>query len=747
MHQVWGTFARRVAALALVGALAAGCTPIAAVSSKSQPIDADGAVTGPARDPRDASANSGESTIVTATAPCSEDGARACGGRGVREVYVCQAGSWVPSEPCRATERCQAEPGKDQGTCLAMAPECSGQQPGVLFCDGDVRKVCDDLISSRVVPCGNLLRCMPSETGAGCSCTMGAFDPGDGKGCQVATSCNTANGGCDPLTECGMDVSGKPTCTACPIPYVGDGSKGCIPQLVALTPSCGELSPPLTSGIYEYRLKVPLHCHSLQLTAEAPPNTVIEIDGRPVDALLGWTSDLLDVGTNSMKVVVTADSGKNNAYQLSVERTGAETDFIKASNASLGDGFGFAVAAQGNTLVVGAPYEDSAAGGVDGDQSDNRATNSGAAYVFVRLGDSWTQQGYLKAESPTAGDHFGTSVAISGDTIVVGAPRNDPAQWGVVAPTTTGSAYTFARTGDKWAAQGTLEPSSPNSRPDLFGYRVAVSGETAVIGAPDESNTGLGGGAVYAFDRANGAWAMTQRVQPIMPIIPSAFGFAVTIEGDTLIVGAPQDATVARAAGSAYVFARSGGMWHEIKHLQEPQPIEQATFGLAVAILGPKLLVSAAALDLLQRPTPPGEVYFYELVAGDWKQREVYMGPDPFSVDLFGGAVALTNSTFLFGGNGDSSASRGPNGDPKSRDSWRSGAAYVFGEQRDHTWAMSAYLKASNADRDDAFGQAVAITDEMIVVGAPSESSDSKGLGGNPSSNAAANSGAVYVYR
>jgi hypothetical protein len=309
-----------------------------------------------------------------------------------------------------------------------------------------------------------------------------------------------------------------------------------------------------------------------------------------------------------------------------------------------------------------------------------------------------------------------------------------------------GIAYAYVRRGDTWSLEGTLAPNTTN-RPDLFGFRVAVDQDTALVGAPDESNTGLGGGAVYSFTRSAGSWSLTQRVEPNMPIIPSAFGFGVAIQGDTMIAGAPQDATVARAAGSAYVFNRSNGMWRETQHLQEAEPIEQETFGLSVAILGKRALISAAALDLLQRPTPPGEVYLYELEGGSWTQKDIFMRADPFSVDLFGGSIALSETAFIFGCNGDSSSSRGPNGDPKNKDSWRSGAAYLFGQQRDARWTMSAYMKASNADADDAYAQTVAATATMLFVGAPSESSDSKGLGGNPNSNAAANSGAVYVYR
>src|SRR5438128_1322177 len=105
--------------------------------------------------------------------------------------------------------------------------------------------------------------------------------------------------------------------------------------------------------------------------------------------------------------------------------------YLKASNTDAGDDFGFAVAISGDTVVVGAAGEDSNATGVDGDGTNNSASNSGAAYVFVRSGTMWSQQAYLKASNTDAGDDFGFAVAISGDTVVVGAPGEDSNATGV----------------------------------------------------------------------------------------------------------------------------------------------------------------------------------------------------------------------------------------------------------------------------------------------------------------------------
>jgi len=197
----------------------------------------------------------------------------------------------------------------------------------------------------------------------------------------------------------------------------------------------------------------------------------------------------------------------------------AQQAYLKASNtktyyASSVDDFGWSVAVSGDTVVVGTPFEDSNATGVDGDQSDTSAPNSGAAYVFVRNGTTWTQQAYLKASNT---EHwFGVSVSVSGDTIVVGAPYENSSATGVdgdqsdLSAPGAGAAYVFVRNGTTWSQQAYLKASNTGAG-DSFGTSVAVSGDTVVVGAINEKSnaTGVNGdesdnsafdpGAAYIF--------------------------------------------------------------------------------------------------------------------------------------------------------------------------------------------------------------------------------------------------------
>src|SRR4026208_2566229 len=149
--------------------------------------------------------------------------------------------------------------------------------------------------------------------------------------------------------------------------------------------------------------------------------------------------------------------------------------YLKASNARSNNFFGGSVAASGDTAVVGAYYESSNATGVNGDGSNNSASRSGAAYIFVRSGTDWIQQAYLKASNTGANDEFGYRGAISGDTIVISAPYEDSNAAGVNGNGSnnsfqdSGAAYVFVRSGTQWTQQAYLKASNPGGE-DYFGW-------------------------------------------------------------------------------------------------------------------------------------------------------------------------------------------------------------------------------------------------------------------------------------
>src|SRR6185295_4552712 len=185
--------------------------------------------------------------------------------------------------------------------------------------------------------------------------------------------------------------------------------------------------------------------------------------------------------------------------------------------------FAYTVAVSGDTVVVGAPDEDSSATGVNGNQIHNQAQSAGAAFVFVRSGTTWSQQAYLKASNTGTNDFFGISVAVAGDTAVGSAYEEDSSATGVNGDQVnnnaqdSGAAYVFARSGTTWSQQAYLKASNTGAG-DTFGFSVALSGDTVVVGAiaEDSSATGVNGdqsnngdgdsGAAYVYVRDGTTW-------------------------------------------------------------------------------------------------------------------------------------------------------------------------------------------------------------------------------------------------
>ena len=283
--------------------------------------------------------------------------------------------------------------------------------------------------------------------------------------------------------------------------------------------------------------------------------------GGPI-ALAG---DLLAVGASSEDSKATGingDENDNGAFNSGAvyvfSRTNgswAQEAYVKASNTEARDGFGWNVALDGDTLVVGAPGEDSSATGFNGDQGNNNAADSGAVYVFTRGNGGWTQQAYLKASNTGAGDRFGSSVALAGNTLVVGAPSEASKATGINGDesdnnaSNSGAAYVFTRANGVWTQQAYIKASNSEAG-DSFGGRVALSGETLIVGAPSEASSATGindnakqgdnsarnSGAAYVFTRANGVWTQQAYMKASNSEAGDNFGGRVAVTGNTFAV-------------------------------------------------------------------------------------------------------------------------------------------------------------------------------------------------------------------
>ncbi|MCB1204999.1 MAG: FG-GAP repeat protein, partial [Verrucomicrobiae bacterium] len=246
------------------------------------------------------------------------------------------------------------------------------------------------------------------------------------------------------------------------------------------------------------------------------------------------------------------------AYPITIDPV-AQQAYLKSANTGAGDQFGITVSVSGDTVVVGAPFEDSNTTGVDSvPNDDGTANNSGAVYVFVRSGGIWSQQAYLKASNTEANDSFGISVSVSGDTLVAGATGEASKSTGVDSVPDddgsarfSGAAYVFFRSGGIWSQQAYLKASNTGAF-DQFGYSVSVSGDTVVVGAagedskstgvdsvPDDDGTANFSGAAYVFTRSGGTWSQQSYLKASNTGVNDGFGLSVSVSGDTVIVGAP----------------------------------------------------------------------------------------------------------------------------------------------------------------------------------------------------------------
>jgi hypothetical protein len=681
---------------------------------------------------------------------CEALGAVACSGEMSRVPLRCEdaisdAGVmrvWRAEPQCKEGELCDTTLASDlRGMCRAIAPECIGHSPNDVFCAQDTMLVCASMFKSDIRPCVEHARCVDTNKNAMCACRTG-FVQNDAEDCVVATDCTTENGGCDKLTQCTMQ-GGQPVCSICPDGFFGDGKSGCSALLDGLGLSQGTLSPAFSPDVTEYTVKVPLLVQRLTLTPSAPGAGRIAINGEEVVSGSKWSTPTLPLDDYIIDLSLSAPmSGTVRSYKVHVVRSGGQTAYIKASNTDASDRFGISVDMDGDTLVVGAVYEDSAATGVNGDQASQASADSGAAYVFVRRAGRWEQQAYLKAGDATAHDCFGTNVAIAGNTIAVGATGLDVYGLGNPAPTRPGSVYVFERKDGIWRQTQRLLPSG-GALGDLFGFGLNMDRDTIVAGGPREG----GSGAAYVFVRSAEGWREQTRLVPKKPSANSSFGAAVGVAGDMAIVAAYDDGTERSGAGSANVFVRSGETWSETQRLIPNPSADGASFGYSVALTADALLIGApriASITTLSQTTS-GEVFAYQREGNIWQQTQVLKATVARASDSFGSALAAYADSAVIGACGDISSGRGVGAEPSSRDSIYSGAGYLFARQGTK-WAPSLYIKASNTNTTDSFGFGAAISESAAVLTAVWEASAAKGINGDETNNSAATSGAAYVF-
>ena len=424
---------------------------------------------------------------------------------------------------------------------------------------------------------------------------------------------------------------------------------------------------------------------------------------RPTGEIVSATPRLAPPGRPEGLSAAAGDGQIELSWERSYDVTITEYQVVQsvmakltASDGKADDEFGYSVAMAGDTIVVGAR----------GDNGD-----TGAAYVFTKGSGGW-RQAKLKAPDAAPGDRFGHSVAVDGNTVVIGAYQDDANGSG------SGSAYVFTKDSDGWSQVAKLTASDP-AEDDRFGYSVAVDGDTIVVGAYQDDDNGSSSGSAYVFTKSGGVWGNdpgsgTDRVETAKLAASDAaefdyFGHSVAVDGDTIVVGA-RGATTTN--GAAYVFSKpTNGPWVDTNTAAKLTASGGAAgdqFGAAVAVYEDTVVVGAPRRDRAK-----GSAYVFSKPGTGWVDTNTaakLTASDGAANDEFGFSVAVDGNTIVVGAyqdddNGLQSGSAYVFSKPASG-GWA-------------TATETAKLTASDGVANDEFGFSVAVDSESVMAGAP----------------------------
>jgi len=409
------------------------------------------------------------------------------------------------------------------------------------------------------------------------------------------------------------------------------------------------------------------------------------------------SGDTMIVCAKSDDVGPNANQGAAHVYRWNGTAWTFEATLV-ASDGEAGDYFGNDAVLSGDTAIVSAFLDD----GV-----------KGSAYVFTRTGSTWTQQAKLVAANGVANDAFGTCVALSGDTAIVGAPNAEAGR---------GAAYVFARSGATWTQQAQLlDPDGATE--EQFGGAVSICGEAALVGNRfDVVGANLYQGSVTVFNRSGATWTRQAKLVASDGAASDFFGCSVALSGDTALVGAYGDSIAHIGQGSAYIFTRTGAAWSQQTKLIAPDAAPDDAFGFSVAISGDTALVGASFDDVVE--TSQGSAYVFSRVGSTWSQQTKLTAPDGAGSEYFGNEVHLSDDFAVAGLQADDIGA-----------SADQGSAWVFSRIGDKWIGPDLKCIAPDGATNDDFGVSVSISGQTALIGAYRDD-----VGAN------SNQGAAYVF-
>ena len=374
----------------------------------------------------------------------------------------------------------------------------------------------------------------------------------------------------------------------------------------------------------------------------------------------------------------------------------------QASDGQNGNAFGATARISGDYAIVGAPSDDI-----------NSNSGQGSAYIFIRQGGNWVEQAKLIASDGAVNDNFGLSVAISGEFAIVGAPLDDV--FNPITLTTIedrGSVYLFRRTGTTWSQFTKLTGTDPGAG-DFLGSGVAISGNYAIAGAPNDdngSNNSQGSAYVYFFNGTS--WVQQVKLVASDGAGSDFFGRSVSISGDDLVVGSPGFNNY----GAVYYYFRFGTTWLNQSKIEDDffNRSPNDNFGHSVCLSGTRLMVGAYLNDISINAVNHGAVFFFEKGVSTWNYVVEINAPDGEINDRLGSSVSFSGDYAIAGASGDDSGAYTD-----------LGSVYIL-KKTGTTWGFLRKIEITGNGQIGGFGREVWI-DGLNLVIASSSGSNTKG--------------------
>ena len=326
---------------------------------------------------------------------------------------------------------------------------------------------------------------------------------------------------------------------------------------------------------------------------------------------------------------------------------------------------------------------------------DDKGINSGAAYIFIRTNNNWIQEAKLLASDGAAEDLFGSSVSLSSDTALIGAVNDDD------NGDQSGSVYVFVRMGSNWTQQAKLLVLD-SAAEDQFGYSLSLDGDTALIGAANDDDNGVQSGSAYVFTRTGSNWTQEAKLLASDGTINDFFGSSVCVSSSDILIGAHGDDDNGNQSGSAYVFTRTGSNWTQQAKLLAPGGAAGDYFGWSVSLSGNSAFIGADGDD--DQGESSGSAYVFTRTGSSWTHQAKLLAPNGTAYDSFGWCISLSGDTALIGAPFDDD-----NGD-------QSGSAYVF-TRTGSNWTQQAKLLPSDGTVADRFGWRLSLSNDTALFG------------------------------